>query len=294
MRHETAAAMPLMMVAVIAVAALLVPASAADASEAYDTDLGDMYSMTVQFVFAGSDAESVEWDFGDGTPHSTEWNPAHTYAETGEYIVTQTAYNSYNGGSESMMSIRIAVLGYPTVSFDSRDGTEVDDIRLSSPKGVAERPEDPSRTGFVFTGWYTDEGCTSLFDWSSQVTRSFVLHAGWEPAEAPVCVVSFDCDGGSIPVEPVTVGSGSEFEVPGYEGTRGGCAFAGWMLDGTLMEPGTRILVGSDTLLTASWTQSSPEDDGSGSFIEENPVTIAAAVIALVMAALIAIRITRS
>jgi PKD repeat protein len=34
---------------------------------------------------------SWEWNFGDGSPHSTEKNPVHIYEEPGLYTVTLTA-----------------------------------------------------------------------------------------------------------------------------------------------------------------------------------------------------------
>jgi PKD repeat protein len=40
-----------------------------------------------------------DWDFGDGSPHSTEKNPVHTYTESGYYTVSLTVYAgifSYN------------------------------------------------------------------------------------------------------------------------------------------------------------------------------------------------------
>ena len=72
------------------IAALGLVSSDADAFQDYTRDYGDFYSYTLQFVFDGSDAQSIEWDFGDGTAKSTEWNPRHVYAAKGTYYVTQT------------------------------------------------------------------------------------------------------------------------------------------------------------------------------------------------------------
>ena len=37
----------------------------------------------IQFSLGGSGGVSYEWDFGDGTPDSTEADPTHTYAADG-------------------------------------------------------------------------------------------------------------------------------------------------------------------------------------------------------------------
>ena len=35
----------------------------------------------------------------------------------------------------------------------------------------------------MFTGWYTDSGCTELFDFSTPITKNITLYAGWREAE---------------------------------------------------------------------------------------------------------------
>lgn len=41
------------------------------------------------------------WDFGDGTPSSSQQNPVHTYSGAGTYVVTLTARNSIGTSSAS-------------------------------------------------------------------------------------------------------------------------------------------------------------------------------------------------
>lgn len=45
-------------------------------------------TCAVSFSSQASNASDFEWDFGDGTPKSTEPNPVHTYACPGDYSVT--------------------------------------------------------------------------------------------------------------------------------------------------------------------------------------------------------------
>ncbi|MEP7377972.1 MAG: PKD domain-containing protein [Chloroflexota bacterium] len=58
------------------------------------------YSTIVDFTDASTAVvTSRSWNFGDGTPTSSQQNPAHTYAAAGTYTVTLTATNQ--GGSDS-------------------------------------------------------------------------------------------------------------------------------------------------------------------------------------------------
>ncbi len=45
---------------------------------------------------------------------------------------------------------------------------------------TVERPEDPSREGYVFAGWYKDNKLTAAYDFDTPVTSDLVLFAKWE------------------------------------------------------------------------------------------------------------------
>ena len=92
----------------------------------YDQHLGVMWSYTVQFVNTDSNAQSITWDFGDDSETSTEWNPKHTYSETGTYYVTQTCTNP-NG--EVTKIYRVDVMGFPYIDFVSNGGSETSRIQ---------------------------------------------------------------------------------------------------------------------------------------------------------------------
>ncbi|WP_445475392.1 PGF-pre-PGF domain-containing protein [Methanococcoides methylutens] len=51
-------------------------------------------SLTVQFTDLSLNATSLEWDFGDGSPRSSEQNPVHVYTKEGKYTVSLNASSS--------------------------------------------------------------------------------------------------------------------------------------------------------------------------------------------------------
>ena len=65
-----------------------------------------------------------------------------------------------------------------TVKFNSNGGTEVESISVNNGKTI-EAPVT-TRPGYTFKGWYTDNKFTTLFDFSTKITRNLTLYAGWE------------------------------------------------------------------------------------------------------------------
>lgn len=73
-----------------------------------------------------------------------------------------------------------------TVNFDSNQGTAVDSQLVAVGSKVV-KPADPTKEGYTFTGWFTDEDCTNAYDFDTVVddTKSeFTLYAGWKTAES--------------------------------------------------------------------------------------------------------------
>lgn len=67
-----------------------------------------------------------------------------------------------------------------TVTFNSNGGSDVP--RQIRANAAATKPADPTRSGYVFAGWYTDEACTAAYDFTQPVRDSVTLYAKWEAA----------------------------------------------------------------------------------------------------------------
>lgn len=63
------------------------------------------------------------------------------------------------------------------VSFETGEGSKVDFQTTADGKLV--KPADPTREGYTFGGWYTDEACTEAYDFSTPVTADMTLYAKW-------------------------------------------------------------------------------------------------------------------
>lgn len=73
----------------------------------------------------------------------------------------------------------VANNGY-TVTFDSRGGTDVPSQELMY-GDLVEEPDPPTREGYTFAGWYSDENFRYQWDMdTNQVSQSMTLYAAWE------------------------------------------------------------------------------------------------------------------
>lgn len=101
------------------------------------------------------------------------------------------------GGTEPMNDLRLNgadVTLYPVVAeaawitFDSQGGTSVDPVYvLAGQKTTA--PEDPTRQGYEFAGWYVDEKCTDRFNFGGTLDESITLYAKWEAQRVNYTIV---------------------------------------------------------------------------------------------------------
>ena len=227
-----------------------------DADQTYTRDYGEFYSYTLQFVFDGADAQTITWDFGDQTAVSHEWNPRHTYATTGTFYVRQTTTNTI-GTTEEIY--KVTIRGFPVITFESNGGSSVPQMQTTGFSQKATAPADPTKTGYVFAGWFTDSLLTQAFDWSTDIVRSMTLYAKWtaatpEPTPSTSTVeVTFDVDGGSTVVAKRIVTPGSQIVLPAYAGTKVGYEFVGWSSGNISYQANSTITVNADMVLKAIW-----------------------------------------
>lgn len=96
------------------------------------------------------------------------------------YFTDAQAANDYakESGAQAPEVLKV------TVTFDSNEGTAVDSQLVPVGDKVA-KPADPTKKGYTFSGWFTDEDCTNAYDFDAAVDGTqpeFTLHAGWKAA----------------------------------------------------------------------------------------------------------------
>lgn len=96
------------------------------------------------------------------------------------YFTDAQAANDYAKESGAQAPVVLKV----TVTFDSNQGTAVDSQLVAVGDKVV-KPADPTKKGYTFSGWFTDEGRTNAYDFDAPVNGTqpeFALYAGWKAA----------------------------------------------------------------------------------------------------------------
>ena len=151
-----------------------------------------------------------------------------------------------------------------TVTFESNGGTAVADQEVESGK-KAKKPENPTKSGYVFAGWYTDDDTFEQeFAFGTEITANITLYAKWEKdggsSEDPKkYTVTFESNGGTA-VAGQEIESGKKAEKP-ENPTKKGFTFGGWYTDnGTFQtEYAFSEAVTDNLVLYAKWNELPPE-----------------------------------
>ena len=85
------------------------------------------------------------------------------------------------------------------------------------------KPDNPTKPGHTFNGWYTDSALTQAWNFDDWVTRELKLYAGWTVNQY---TITFDTNGGSE-IAPITQDYGTEITALDNP-TRKGYTFKGW------------------------------------------------------------------
>ena len=135
-----------------------------------------------------------------------------------------------------------------TVSFDPGNGQMISDRSVRAGQAISE-PKAPTRSGYVFDGWYTAKTGGSQYDFSTPVTADLNLYAHWTAVAPKTFTVSFDTAGGSK-VASQKVREGARVSEPA-DPTRSGHSFDGWYKGDAKYDFSTPVT--ADLTLTARW-----------------------------------------
>jgi uncharacterized repeat protein (TIGR02543 family) len=135
------------------------------------------------------------------------------------------------------------------MNFVSNQGTAVNAI-TAQPGTAVSAPTNPTRNGYSFAGWFSDEALTTSYTFTTMPSQATTLYAKWTINQY---TITFDSNAGSsIPV--ITQDFGTAVTAP-TNPTRTGYTFAGWFSDEALTTSYTFATMPSQSItLYAGWT----------------------------------------
>ncbi len=135
-----------------------------------------------------------------------------------------------------------------TVRFNSKGGSSVTPETVNYGATVR-KPDDPTKPGYKFVGWYKESECTNAWDFNNDtVEGDITLYAKW--AEN-IYTVTFDTQGGSPDSWTTQVKEGETVAKPASDPTRTGYTFTDWYANGNPYD--FTKAVTSDLTIYAKW-----------------------------------------
>lgn len=108
-------------------------------------------------------------------------------------LVVEVESSDDNSGL-SFVELKVYGLGeafdLKTVIFNSNNGSLVDSIEVRKGATIG-LPEEPTKEGYVFLGWYTDVNLEILFDDTMAITSDLILYAKWEALPDDLIIEDF-------------------------------------------------------------------------------------------------------
>lgn len=150
---------------------------------------------------------TINYKYADGT----EAKPTHTKSLTygSSYSVASPLITGYTADkltvsgsmpdSDVTVDVTYTAKDY-TVTYESNGGSTVPSQTVKYNE-TANKPADPTKSGYTFAGWYTEEKLTNKYDFAAPVTGNITLYAKWtrnytpRPYTPPTVVIPDDALG---------------------------------------------------------------------------------------------------
>ncbi|PGZ89007.1 InlB B-repeat-containing protein [Bacillus sp. AFS029533] len=210
--------------------------------------IGTTGKLTAEVTPIDASNQTIHWSSSNPSVATVDSNGNVTAIQRGKVAVTATS----EVGEYKARVLVIVSLPYHKVSFNSNGGSFVSD-RYYEEGSLFDRLDipQPTKTGYVFGGWYKDENLTKpWYESSDRVESDTTLYAKWNIRSYRV---DFNSTGGSL-VSPTTAYENTTITAP-TPPRRTGYTFAGWYkLNGTTPWVFSSDKITANTILYAKWT----------------------------------------
>ena len=145
-----------------------------------DVIYGDVYTLPTPtrtgYTFDG-------WYNGDTKCSGGTWERTESLE-----VVAKWKANSYEVTLNDTAATDI------TVCFDYQSDSHYNHTVTLANGRILERPANPKKENYLFTGWYTDSTCTARYDFTGVITDDMTLYAGWMPMNGSLAYSQIQID----------------------------------------------------------------------------------------------------
>ena len=134
-----------------------------------------------------------------------------------------------------------------TVSFNTFSESTIESKTVKYNKTIT-APTAPTKEGYIFDGWYSDENFVNKFNFNTPITSNTTLYAKWNALQFNV---TFNTNGGNT-INPLVVDYNTvlnSLEVP----TKKGYTFEGWYTNSRLTSKYNHTPLTANITLYAKW-----------------------------------------
>lgn len=209
------------------------------------------------------------------TPANTSVVGAPSTGDKCRFVWNANGYKGYDGQEDNRGTLTITKL--ITITFNLQGHGSAISSQEKLYGTTVDEPSNPSQTGYTFGGWFTNEACTSAYNFSTVVSNSFTLYAKWT---AKNYTLTFNKNGEAwsyadaattktrkiVFDQAYSSSYNSQGAIPSMA-TKNGYYFKGWYTEST---EGTKIINADGT-----WVQNvSDYTDGDGHWIHNGDQTL--------------------
>lgn len=208
------------------------------------------YTITFE-TNGGSPVTSLQGDYQ--SPISKPNDPiktGHTFVNWYSDSNLTTPYVFGTMGSANITLYAKWTINQYTVAFDTDGGSAVATLTVDF-NAVVVKPEDPTKPGYTFSGWYVDANFNAAYNFNTQVITNIQLYAKWT---INTYTLTFESNGGSD-ISPMAQNYETTFVLP--TPIKAGFDFAGWYRDTQLTIAFTDNKMPAESIvLYAKWSAS--------------------------------------
>lgn len=152
-------------------------------SDAYYVFYKDGKDGRILYTQTYGNGDTVDWS---DVPYATsDVNEALIGWSTNPSATTPDSEVIINGADITLYPV---IANAHWITYHSQGGSLVEPAYVLAGDTTV-RPEDPTRQGYSFDGWYTNEECTIPFTFGNELNENVDLYAKWNPQQSEYTVV---------------------------------------------------------------------------------------------------------